>query len=128
MEEALRALLLADGAVAALAGGRVDWGETRQSAGRPYAVLTLIGGAPGRTQSGPDGLFQGRVQIDCAAETYAEAKALSRAVRGALDGRSAGGFQGIFLSAERDGRDAEVADALFGVSLDFLIAWSKQDG
>ncbi|SIO36483.1 Protein of unknown function [Rhodovulum sp. ES.010] len=125
MEEEFRALLQA-----ALAGVPVNWGAHPQGAGWPGVVLNVIGGAEGLTQQGPDGLFSGRVQADCYARRYSDAKALSRLVVAALDGHRGGGFRGVFRVATRDGRDddANGGDRLFRVSLDFMTHWRAEDG
>lgn len=127
MEEAFRALLLADAAVMAASGGRVNWGEHPQGQPTPYVVLTVISDAEAHTMRGPCGLSQGRVQVDCYAVTYGGAKTLSRAVRAALDGHSDANFGGVFLDGSRDSREggSNEAERLFRVSLDFLTNFSS---
>ncbi|MGP3699193.1 DUF3168 domain-containing protein [Rhodobacter sp. NSM] len=125
MEEALRALLLASSGVTALAGTRVNFGSHSQGAGFPYVVLNTISDREGLTISGPDGMQQARVQIDCYAKTYMAAKQLSRAVRAVLHGHSGGGFQGVFLDGTRDQREPGDDTARpYRVSLDFLTIYS----
>jgi hypothetical protein len=123
MEEAFRALLLASGEVTALAGTRVNWGAHPQGHALPGIVLNVVSDAEGHTLQGPDGLSEGRVQVDCYALTYREAKLLARAARAALDGASGGGFQGVFLAGTRDGREGGTneADRPFRVSMDFMV-------
>jgi hypothetical protein len=125
VEEALRTTLLASAGVVSLCAGRVDWGAHPQGAPLPAIVLTVIGDASSPVYTGPDDLSQGRVQVDCYAESYAAAKALARAVRAALDGYRAGGFLGVFLAGTRDGREGGTneADRPFRVSMDFLTNW-----
>lgn len=124
MEEDLRALLLDDAAVAALAA-EVSWGEHPQGSALPGVVLTMISGAEGITMSGPDGLREARVQVDCWAEAYADALDLSRAVVAVLHGHRGAAFQGVFHLSTRDGREggSNQADMPFRVSLDFDIFW-----
>lgn len=126
MEEELRALLLADVDVAALVGNRVDFGGSPEGTRDPRIVGWTIDDAEGHSTSGPDGLSQGRVQLDCYGETYKSAKLLSRAVRRALDGYSGGGFQGIFLDGVRDTREGGSNEAYrpMRVSLDFLTKYN----
>lgn len=126
MEEAFRAILLASAGVTALASTRVNYGEHPQGMAGPYIVLTVVDDAEGHTMTGPDGMSQGRVQVDCYAATYGAAKGLARAARVALDGYSGGSFGGVFLAATRDGREGGTneADRPFRVSLDFLTHWS----
>lgn len=126
MEEALRSLLLASSGVTALApAARINWGTHPQGTALPGVVLNVISDAEGYTMAGRDGLSQGRVQVDCYATTYSQAKQLSRAVRAALSGYRGGGFEGVFHSGTRDSRDggANEADRPFRVSLDFNTHW-----
>ncbi|GAD55490.1 DUF3168 domain-containing protein [Limimaricola cinnabarinus] len=124
MEEAFRALLLADAGVAALAGSRVDFGEALDTSG-PYVVLWVIGDAAGHTLTGSDGLTRGRIQADCYALGYPEAKRLSRAVRDALDAHQGGGFRSIFHDATREDREGGGNETKrpYRISLDFLTHW-----
>jgi hypothetical protein len=122
MEEAFRAILLASSGVTALApASRINWGAHPQGAALPGVVLNTISDAQGYNLQGPDGHFEGRVQVDCYAPTYSKAKQLSRAVRAVLDGHRGGGFQGVFLAGSRDTREggANEAERPFRVSLDF---------
>jgi len=126
MEEEFRAILRGDAGVMALASG-VDWGSHPQGASFPAVVLTVVSGAGDHTLDGPDGIFRGRVQVDCYALTYAAAKRLARAVVAACDGYVGGGFQGIFWASSRDSRESsysEAAERPFRTSLDFLIVHS----
>lgn len=125
MEEDFRAILLAAAGVTAIAATRIDWVSHPQGAGGPYVVLNLIDDAEGLTYAGPDGLSQGRVQVDCYAPSYSVAKALARAVRSALDGYQAGDFAGIFLETSRDTREggSNEAERLFRCGLDFMTHW-----
>ena len=134
MEEAFRALLLAHGPLAAVIGAEsVVFGDAPQ--GRPYPIITMItvSGAGGHTMRGPDGLFQGRVQVDCLAASMIDAKRLGRLVVAALDGRrgpaTGGRFLGIFHDSTRDGREGGTneADRPFRSSLDFMVHWRNAE-
>jgi hypothetical protein len=125
MEEALRALLLASSSVTAITAGRINWGAHPQGVQGPRLLLTLISDVGGHDLQGPDGLSEMRVQFDCDAEVYADAKALGRAVRVLLDGYRLGSFRGVFHAGTRDDREGGTneADLPFRVSLDFIINW-----
>ena len=126
MEEAFRTALLASSGVTALVpAGRINWGEHPQGADKPYITLMTVSDNEGLTQQGPDGLFQGRVQVDCCAPTYEQAKQVSRALRTALHGYRGGGFGLVTHVATRDSREGGTneAERLFRVSLDFTTAW-----
>jgi len=128
LEEDFRAVLLAAGAVTALApAARINWGAHPQGAAYPAIVLNTISGAEGYTYSGPDGLSQGRVQVDCYGHSYADAKGLSRAVIAAIGGYSGANFQGIFHASTRDSREggSNEADRPYRVSLDFMTHWRE---
>ena len=126
MEEAFRALLLAYGPLAALIGGSsVVFGDALQQRTYPLITMLTVSGAEGMTMKGPDGLFEGRVQVDCYAASMAEAKRLARQVVAALHGHRGGQFRGIFHETTRDGREGGTndADRPFRTSLDFMIHW-----
>lgn len=131
MEEAFRALLLANTAFMALiTSDGVAFSDAPQNRTYPLVTMMTVSGSQGHTMKGPDGLFQGRVQVDCLAVTMKQAKQLARAVVTALDGhRSSAGsgprFLGIFHDSTRDGREGGTneADRPFRSSLDFLVNW-----
>lgn len=126
MEEALRAYLLADGPVNTACGGRMYWSVRPQGSVYPSCVLTIISRLPERTYTAPAGLAQARVQVDCYGDTYAQAKALYRAVKAVLNNlsftNSGKRFWG-FAENERDLTDTGTTDAarVFRVSADFLL-------
>lgn len=121
MEEQLRGILLAASSVTDIVGNRISWGSIPQGKGYPSIAMHVIDEVSQSTMAGPDGLLQGRVQIDCYALTYAQAKILSRAVILVLDGYQGGIFSGIFLASARDSREGGTneAERPFRVSLDF---------
>ena len=126
MEEQLRAALLASSGVTALAPApRINWGTHPQGEPLPALVLNVISDAEGLTMQGPDGLSEGRVQIDAYAMTYGEAKTLSRAVRSVLHGYRGGGFRLVQHVATRDSREGGTneAERPFRVSMDFTTHW-----
>ncbi|MCH2248268.1 MAG: DUF3168 domain-containing protein [Cognatishimia sp.] len=125
MEEQLRALLRSDAGVTAICGQRVNFGEHPQGQDFPALVLNTISQTNGHTLQGPDGLEKARVQVDCIALTYGEARRLSRAVVALLDGHRGGQFSGVFSAGNRAGREggSNEADRPFRVSLDFLTKW-----
>ena len=127
MEEAIIARLLADSGVAAIVGTRVFPGSRPQNAALPSAVLNRISGGPLYADDGEVGLEQGRIQVDCWAETYTGAKLLARAVTACLsafDGTvGATAFEFIELEIERDLREGggNSADYPFRTALDFVV-------
>ena len=127
MEEAFRALLLGNSAIAALVGSRISWGSAAQGEQFPYIVLHVIDDAEEQTYKGPDGLSQGRVQVDCYGGTYGQAKQVGRSVRAFLDGYRGGQFSGIFHDLTRDNRagGTNEPERLFTVQLDFLTKWRQ---
>lgn len=123
MEENFRSLVQA-----AVPGVAVNWGEHPQGAAWPGIVLTVVGQSDGLTQKGPDGLWVGRVQVDAYAASYAGAKAISRALIGALNGYSGGGFDLISLIAATDGRESGESDATrpYRVRMDYRTVWRSK--
>lgn len=126
MEETLLALLASSAAITAIAPAtRINWGAHPQGAALPGLVLNVIDDAEGLHLKGKDGLSQGRVQIDCYAMTFGQAKLLSRAVRNALHGYRGGGFRLVEHVSARDSREGGTneAERPFRVSLDFNTNW-----
>jgi hypothetical protein len=126
MENQLIAILHATTAITSLApASRINWGSHPQGLGLPALVLNVIDDADGVTLKGRDGLFQGRVQVDCYATTYSGAKLLSRAVRDTLQAYRGGGFRLIEHVATRDNREggSNEAERPYRVSLDFNTHW-----
>lgn len=128
MEEEFRALLTGSAAVTTITpASRINWGAHPQGAALPGIVLNTVADAEGLTFSGTDGLSQGRVQVDCYATSYAQAKELSRAVRTVLHGYSGGGFGLVVHDTTRDSREGGSNEATrpYRVSLDFSTYWSE---
>jgi len=127
MQEDLRTFLLADAAIAGLAGARVVWGERAQGSGYPAVVLTRVSGAPYAGVAGVTDLIATRVQADCYALSLAGAAALERAVTARLNGYrgTVGGtaFGGIFLESARDLTAPEITgdERPVRISLDFIL-------
>ena len=126
MEEQLRAILLASSGVTSLVPAtRINWGVHPQGAPLPGLVLNVASDAEGMVMNGPNGLSEGRVQIDAYAESYSQAKALSRAVIDALHGLRTTKFRLVTHVATRDSREGGTNEAgrPFRVSMDFTTAW-----
>ncbi|WP_300009687.1 DUF3168 domain-containing protein [uncultured Roseobacter sp.] len=127
MEEELRALILAHPPVQAIADDRVYFGARPQGDPLPGVVMTTISDVEGYHMQGRNGLSEGRVQIDCYAETYGQAKLLSRAIRDLLSFYRGGRFRGIFHVGTRDGRedraDDQVTQRPFRIGQDFNTNW-----
>ena len=126
MEEALRAVLTGAAPVTGLVpAARINWGAHPQGAGLPGVVLNVISAAEGLTMQGPDGMSEGRVQVDCYAASYAAAKEISRAVVSVLHGHRGGGLRLVRHVATRDSREGGTneAERPFRVSLDFTTSW-----
>ncbi|MFD2175937.1 tail completion protein gp17 [Rhodobacter lacus] len=123
MQQALRALL---GTV--IGAEKIAWGRLPQGTALPAVVLHLIDHVDGMTMQGPDGLWRGRVQVDCYAPGYDDAEALARAVIARLHGYRGGGFRGILLVARRDDDEPGASDRPVRVSMDFLTNWREGNG
>lgn len=129
VEQALIQYLLDDAPLVALVDVRIS--PTREQGGAlPALTLTRISGAPEYADDGEVGLQEARVQIDCWASTYGEAKNVAIAVTNRLsavrdvvqDGLT---FLYITLDNEQDFREggSENFEYLHRVCLDFLV-WS----
>lgn len=103
----------------------VEWGVRPQGQPYPGIVLNLVSDVSGHTQQGSDGLSASRIQVDAYAETFREAKAISRAIRARLDGASQGVIQGIFRVGGRDStHDVDGKSVIYRSSQDFRVAWT----
>lgn len=131
MKEALRAILAADAGVAALVADRIAWAARPRDAALPSIALHRISGPRDYVMSGPSGLVNSRVQVDCWATTNREATLVARAVTAALSGlrTTVDGvqFQGAFIDNEIDYAEEGSApdELLYRVSIDFLISHSE---
>ena len=85
-ETALRALLVADGATAALVGARVSADRMEQGAARPFVVFARTASLPVTTIGGTVLKTQASIDVQCWADTRAGADALADAVTAAVRG------------------------------------------
>lgn len=126
MEEEFRTLLQGSAAITAIApADRINWGAHPQGAALPGIVLNVIDNTEGLVMNGPNGLFEGVVQVDCYGTTNTAAKGLSRVVRTLLHTYRGGGFRLITHQGTRDSRESGSNEATrpYRVSMDFNTAW-----
>lgn len=122
MEEDLRALLLADAGVTALVPtASINWRRHPQGAALPAIVLRVVNDSPDYVLSDTTDLSSARVQVDCWALSYAQAKAVSRAVLASLSGHRDETFWRVHLLGARDTQDPEAQGDPAGVSMDFAV-------
>lgn len=88
IESVLYSLLVGDATVGGLVGTRVYPAIVPQNASLPATTYQQLSGVREHTCAGPQGMASPRFQINCWADTYAEARTLSDAVRVLLDGYS----------------------------------------
>ncbi len=84
VDEELGKYLASDGVVAAMTNGRIRPVRLRQTDAMPAIRWQRISGRHIHFQGGRTGLEQPRIQVDCYASTYSEAKQLATAVRHAI--------------------------------------------
>jgi hypothetical protein len=127
MEEALRAHLLANAAVAALVGTRITWLQRPQGSALPAITLQGVSTRRDHTLEGRDGLVGRLVQIDVWATTYATMKDIQRALISALDGPFADPIHVALVENERETLEAAAAGGtdLFRASVD-VRAWFSE--
>lgn len=127
MEEALRSLLVAASAVTELVSTRIYWQQAPQSVTGNFINLSRISGVRGYTMQGDDQFTESRVQVDCWAGKYSEAKLISRAVVNTVSGflgtQSGVRIGGIFVDSERDDstQNAGGSNERYRCSLDLII-------
>jgi hypothetical protein len=122
--------LLADASITAVVGARVTPSSTAQGTALPALTLHGVSGAPLYADDGEVGLNDDRVQIDCWAITYAEARDLSDLVKSRLSAAqdvSQGDTTFIYMLLDnyQDLREggSNAAEYRYRVSLDFEIWW-----
>lgn len=134
IEEALRAVLLADAGVAALVGTRVYPLVLPQAGTLPAITYQVVAGDADYVMEGASGLAFKRVQVDCWADTYSAAAGLRAAVTAALGGfaGSAGSpavrIQGAFKTMEADGYEDALERAgprLWRKTIDFNVHFEE---
>jgi hypothetical protein len=114
-QSGLRARLIADSAVTAIAAARVSWVERPQKGAMPAVTLQVITDPRTQHMKGFDGARATGVQADCWAKTYLEALALARALIAAvkapasISGKMFGNAQ---VTGQRDGGES-VGDGSF---------------
>lgn len=125
MEEALVAALLADASLAAITGGRIDWGW--RAAGDPLPAVSMnVASAPRRqTYRGSDCLVAYRVQIDCWGATFGEAKLIARACSSAMAKLGRPAFDGVFPLGERDAPDTDATGKPIGRTILEFRIWHR---
>ena len=98
-----------------------------QGALPPSIVFEVTSSSDTMTMQGPDGLVTGRVQIDCRAASYADAKAIAAAVICELNGFRSGNIRFARWDDTRESRSrgANDPDRLFVLTLDFFMSWRK---
>jgi len=132
IETAIRTLLLADVAVAALVGERVYSGLPPQRPTAPYVQLWKVDKISGLTLDGTRGPNVVRVQVDCYAGDHDAVRALASAVNGNDSQSTRGPLHGyvgtvagvrinrLELSLER-GTQFEEDAKLYRVGADYLV-------
>jgi len=124
VEEAMRALLLADPAVSALVAARIYPAPLPQGPTLPALCYQRISATRTRSQEGPSGRARARFQVDAWASTYDAARAAAAAVRRACDGFrgvvSGVELQEVQLATDRDLYEPDVQ--LHRVSADYFVA------
>lgn len=130
MEEALRARLLANTAIAAIVGTKVTWGDRPQGKDLPALVLLLV--VPGRdyTHQGADGLTGARVQIEAYGKTALQAVQLQRLVTAEMEDPKTVGSIRFDMCFQQGGPDGASIDLDGGGKAyqrlsDWLVFWEE---
>jgi hypothetical protein len=92
--KAIYYLLSNNAGLSALVGTRVFPEIAEQNTALPYVVYTIRSNEPSDTQRGPSELDTASIEVNCFADTYQTAIAISVAVRAAID-RAKGTYSGV---------------------------------
>jgi hypothetical protein len=127
MQAALRARLIGDAGVSALASDRVYWVQAPQDAALPRITLQTISADRPQTFKGFQPLRSARVQCDIWAASYSAARTIVEAViaelavpetsNGIIFGRPQ-------VDGERDLFERSDTQEIHRISLDLIIWWS----
>jgi hypothetical protein len=120
----LRARLIADAGVIAIAGQKVYWGIAPQGTALPYIRLNTISDPRPENLQGYDAARVTRVQADCFSSSYAQARALAEAVVSAVAlPTTAGGIRFGRTKAEgpRDLGEDTASGFVHRASVDLLV-------
>ena len=128
IEEGLAAFLVANAAVNAIVAGRVYPNKLPQTVTLPALTYQRIDTprVHSHDTSGATGTAHPRIQFDCWAASYANAKGLADALRGALNGYKGtmGSVNPVTVQSalQEDERFDDFADAgIVRISCDFII-------
>lgn len=127
IEEALRAVVVADATVAALVGTRVyPMGATQlTNLDQVMVGYAKIAGGPVYDHAGENGIGEGRWMFQAQAPTYAQARTLANAVKHALSayqGTSSGiPIRMVHCVSDEDVTDPEVQQQV--VAVDFRVLY-----
>ena len=134
VESVIVARLLATSGVTDLIASRIRPFELRQADGLGGIAYTTISEVPVGRMTGDNNTFRTRMQLDCFAASYNDAKQIQAAVVAALDGYAAGDtdpeITSVRLETASDLPTEHTPGAdkrrSYGVSLDFII-WHGSD-
>lgn len=124
LTQALMARLLAAPGVSAIAGAKLHWLKVPPGTSLPYARLQVISDPRPQHLGGYHGSRQTRVQADCFAATYGQARTLALAVIDtmALPAEVAGvRFGRTRAEGPRDLSEETPAGLIYRMSVDLLI-------
>ena len=123
IDAAIYARLSADTAVAAIVGTKIYPVQAPKNAVAPWVRWQRISRVQPRDLAAIGGLIKTRIQFDCIAETYSDSRALSEAVRAAVQNWQdvAEGIEDADAENSRDSFEP-IADKSYHIaSLDFVI-------
>lgn len=115
----LKAILLADPAVAAIVGARVSAWPANQTVQLPCVLLTQVSCTRIPTMAGSPTFDRARVQVDCLARSHQERAQLSSAVRDALSDYSGAGIQRILFEGASERTDDRAGN--YGMMMEFVV-------
>lgn len=122
LDDALYARLTTASA-AALVGTRVYPVLAPQNVAYPCLTWQRISRTEVDSLQGPSGYADVRIQVDCWAKTYSQARALAKAVRADLNGWDNDGLPiaDCRLDSDRDLFDPRAEPKLYRTTLDFIL-------
>jgi hypothetical protein len=128
IEPSIYNLLSDDSRITDLVSTRIYPQVREQSDGLPAITYQVISGIHSHDISGPNGLVEARIQINCFAATILAAAQLADVIKNSLGGFMGGNIQSMLLEEENDLPSLNPENEelnVFAKTLDFYVCYKE---